>query len=148
MKERLSKIITSEGLNPTLLANELGVQRSGVTHILNGRNKPGFDFLQKLLERFPKLNAEWLILGKEPMYKTNESLRDLFTPQPAVEKAPPSPTLPEKPSTPIKQHSASVETEKKIVAEEPPLVKSQKTIEKMTILYSDKTFAMYLPEGL
>jgi len=143
MQDRLSKIITTEGLSPTLLANELGVQRSGVTHILNGRNKPSFDFLQKLLERFPKLNSEWLIMGKGSMYKTNEAPRGLFTPEPPVEKMMPSPTLPEKPKP-----SASVEPDKKIVSEEStPLVKSQKTIEKMTILYSDKTFAIYLPEG-
>ena len=74
MKDRLSKIISAEGLTPSTLADEIGVQRSGISHILSGRNYPSFDFMQKLLERFPKLNIEWLISGKGSMYKSNETI--------------------------------------------------------------------------
>jgi len=149
MKDRISKIITSEGLNSTLLAKELGMVPSRITHILNGRNNPGLDFLQKLLERFPKLNAEWLIMGKGPMYKGNDTPRDLFTPQHPVEKPPPSPTLPEKHDTSAsnRQPVVSVESENKNISTEQPFVKPQKTVEKMSIFYSDKTFAIYMPEG-
>jgi len=138
MKERLSKIITVEGLTPSLLADELGVQRSGISHILSGRNYPSFDFLLKLFERFPKLNAEWLILGKGSMYKTDADNTELFLP---VEKTPLSPTLPEKQpdlSYTGSNINAPPDDNVKIL---PP----EKTIEKMVILYSDKTFASYLP---
>ena len=139
MKERLSKIIAAEGLTPSLLADELSVQRSGISHILSGRNYPSFDFLQKLLERFPKLSAEWLILGQGSMYKLIET--DNSAP---VEKTHPSPTLPEK--QPELSHTDDVK-------KTPPddlskILPNKKTIEKMFIFYSDKTFAIYLPEAV
>lgn len=51
-------------LSAAQMAEEMGIQRSNVSHILSGRNKPGFDFLSKLLIRYPKVNAHWLITGK------------------------------------------------------------------------------------
>jgi transcriptional regulator with XRE-family HTH domain len=69
MKTRLQQFLQLEQLSPARLADLLGIQRSGLSHILSGRNKPGFDFIQKLLTRFPTLNAEWLITGKGKMYK-------------------------------------------------------------------------------
>lgn len=58
-----------EGINSTRLAEMLGIQASGISHIMNGRNKPSYDFLLKLLQRFPQLNPDWLILDKGPMYR-------------------------------------------------------------------------------
>jgi len=146
MKERLLKVITSEGLTPSLLAEELGVQRSGISHILSGRNYPSFDFMQKLLGRFPKLNAEWLILGHGAMYKsTLTEISDLFPQSPSVEKAPESPTIPEN----LPDLSPKESPQKKNPDVEPeilPPAEPKKTIEKMMIIYSDKTFAIYIPE--
>jgi transcriptional regulator with XRE-family HTH domain len=146
MKERLLKIISSEGITPSLLADELGVQRSGISHILSGRNYPSFDFMQKLLERFPKLNAEWLILGHGSMYKPAVvDLPNLFSQPAAVEKKQVSPTLPDK--QPIL--SPVEDLQKKLPDAEPvklPSVETKKTIEKVMVLYTDKTFVTYFPE--
>ena len=71
MKERLQQFLNSEQLTSSKLSDILGIQRSGMSHILSGRNKPSFDFIQKLLLKFPSLNAEWLITGKGNMYKEN-----------------------------------------------------------------------------
>lgn len=149
MKERLLKIINSEGVTPSLLAEEIGVQRSGISHILSGRNYPSFDFLQKLLERFPKLNAEWLILGIGNMYKSNISTSsDLFAPPAPVEKTPTSADIIlDKP-----QGLSSEEGHQKRLTEADsgilPPAEPKKTIEKMIVLYTDKTFATYYPESL
>ena len=148
MKERLSKIITSEGLTPSLLADELGVQRSGISHIMSGRNYPSFDFLQKLLQRFPKLNAEWLILGHGAMYKTTVAdSPDLFAAPLAIpEKTSESPAVPEK----LPDYSSREAPPKKNPEVAPkilPPAEAEKTIEKMMILYSDKTFVTYSPES-
>lgn len=70
MKERLQYFITREKLSPAKLADILGIQRSGLSHILSGRNKPGYDFILKLLDNFEELNAEWLITGKGDPYKS------------------------------------------------------------------------------
>ena len=146
MKERLLKIITSEGLTPSLLADELGVQRSGISHILSGRNYPSFDFLQKLLARFPKLNAEWFILGEGSMYKSSvASLPDLFAQPAPVAKTTDSPIITEK----SQNLSSGEEHQQKQPELKPEILASteqKKIIEKMVVLYTDKTFTTYYPE--
>ena len=68
MKERLTQLLDLEQLTPSKFADIIGVQRSSVSHVISGRNKPSFDFIQKTLTAFPGLNAEWLILGKGTLY--------------------------------------------------------------------------------
>ena len=70
MKERLQKFMDSERLTSSRLAEILGVQPSNISHILGGRNKPSFEFIEKMLLRFPKINPDWLLLGKGPLYRT------------------------------------------------------------------------------
>ncbi len=70
MKDQLNKIMEAEGMNPAKFADEIGVQRSSISHILNGRNKPSYDFISKVLKRFSGINAEWLITGKGSMIKS------------------------------------------------------------------------------
>jgi transcriptional regulator with XRE-family HTH domain len=69
MKERLALILQQENLTAGRLAEMLGVQPSGISHLLSGRNKPNFDFVAKLLKRFPAINPDWLILGEGEMYR-------------------------------------------------------------------------------
>lgn len=72
MRNRLQQFLNTEQLSPARLSDIIGIQRSGMSHILSGRNKPSFDFIQKLLLKFPTLNSEWLITGKGKMYKDNQ----------------------------------------------------------------------------
>lgn len=58
-------IIESHGLTAGAFADRIGVQRSNVSHVLSGRNKPGFEFLEKVLLAFPKVQAHWLLTGKQ-----------------------------------------------------------------------------------
>lgn len=69
MNDRLEKFLKSEQLTPAKFADIIGVQRSSISHLLSGRNKPSFDFIEKVLQHFPKINSEWLLLGKGEMYK-------------------------------------------------------------------------------
>lgn len=69
MREKLLVLMKNEGLTSSRLAELLGIQPSGISHILGGRNKPSFDFVQKVLRRFPRLNPDWLLLDSEQMYR-------------------------------------------------------------------------------
>jgi DNA-binding XRE family transcriptional regulator len=69
MDNKLRQLMKHEGINSTRLAEILGIQASGISHIMSGRNKPSFDFLLKLLQRFPQINPDWLLLDKGPMYR-------------------------------------------------------------------------------
>ncbi|MDY0098422.1 MAG: helix-turn-helix transcriptional regulator [Bacteroidales bacterium] len=69
MKERIQQFLLSENKTSAQLAEEIGVQPSGISHILSGRNKPSLDFVIKMLERYKYLSTEWLMFGKGEMYK-------------------------------------------------------------------------------
>lgn len=64
--DRIRTIIKVNNLTTSAFADRIGVQRSGVSHILNGRNRPSMDFLLKVLEAFPRVDAQWLLTGKSP----------------------------------------------------------------------------------
>ncbi|MBN1925723.1 MAG: helix-turn-helix transcriptional regulator [Prolixibacteraceae bacterium] len=72
MKDRIIKLIESEGLTASEFADRVGVQRSNISHVLSGRNQPGFTFIQKILETFTNLNSRWLITGQGEMYEKSE----------------------------------------------------------------------------
>ena len=69
MNRRLSQFLQAENLTQTQLADTLSVARGSVSHILAGRNKPGYDFIVSLARQFPNLNLEWLIAGKGTMFR-------------------------------------------------------------------------------
>lgn len=64
IQNRLQMIMRMNNLNASQFADKIGVQRSSISHIISGRNKPSLDFIQKTLEHFPRVNADWLITGK------------------------------------------------------------------------------------
>ena len=63
IQERIQVILKMHNLTPSAFADKIGVQRSALSHVLTGRNKPGLDFLEKILTNFPRVNAHWLITG-------------------------------------------------------------------------------------
>ena len=70
MNKRLLQFITAENISQSQFADNIGVARASVSHIIAGRNKPGFDFVEKMARAFPALNIEWLITGRGKMYKS------------------------------------------------------------------------------
>ena len=68
MNSRLQQFLELENLTPARLADIMGIQRSGLSHILSGRNKPSYDFLHKLLIKFPHINGDWLMTGRGKAY--------------------------------------------------------------------------------
>ncbi|MFI3288658.1 MAG: helix-turn-helix transcriptional regulator [Rikenellaceae bacterium] len=77
MKEKITHLMKSEGLTTTRLAEILEIQPSAVSHLVSGRNKPGYDLLQKILRRFPRINPDWLLLDSgEPYRKDDDTIED------------------------------------------------------------------------
>ena len=77
MNRRLLQFLQAENLTQTQFADILSVARGSVSHILAGRNKPGYDFMESLLLHYPNLNLEWLLTGQGKMYK-EPAEADLF----------------------------------------------------------------------
>lgn len=85
MNKRLLQFLSAENISQTQFADTIHVARASVSHILAGRNKPGFDFLESMLRHYPNLNPEWLMTGNGRMYKTR--FQEDFAPTPAQETA-------------------------------------------------------------
>lgn len=73
MDKRLQQFLDAENISQAQLAETLGVARAGISHILSGRNKPGFDFLEAMATRFPQISMDWLLTGKGRMYKDSSA---------------------------------------------------------------------------
>jgi transcriptional regulator with XRE-family HTH domain len=69
MKERILEFLKHENKSSAQLAEEIGVQPSGISHILSGRNNPSLDFVLKMLDKYKFLSSDWLLFGKGTMYK-------------------------------------------------------------------------------
>ena len=67
MKERIEKIMELEQLSASKFADAIGVQRSNISHVLSGRNNPSLELVNKILDHFESINADWLLLGKGEM---------------------------------------------------------------------------------
>ena len=72
MNQRLQQFLDAENISPSAFADNMEITRASVSHLLSGRNRPGFDFLERLSYRYPDLSLEWLITGHGRMYKEQE----------------------------------------------------------------------------
>lgn len=120
MKDRIKKYMDYKEISAGELANLLEVQRSNISHVLNGRNMPGALFIEKLLLNFPDLNARWLLTGfGEMLMDSNDSV--------STEHA-------NKKETTVEQDSVSYNSKNKNVT-------INKPVDKVLLLFSDGTFA-------
>ena len=127
MKERIQKFIDYKNISPGELADILEVQRSNISHIMNGRNKPGAASIEKFLFAFPNVNARWLFTVEGPMImNADKESKTLFNHE--IKDEPGSSTPPENKANKLKIDSPS------------------KTIEKVVLLYSDGSFLSYNAE--
>jgi len=85
--ERLQKVIDFYSESASSFAEKIGVQRSSISHILSGRNKPSLDFVMKVLHAYPEVEIYWLMNGKgnfpnEPkiLESPNSNLKPTITP--------------------------------------------------------------------
>ncbi len=61
--KRLEKLMDDQQLSASAFADVLGVQRSSISHVLSGRNKPGLEFILKITDAFPDTDLYWLLKG-------------------------------------------------------------------------------------
>ncbi len=115
--KRLEKILRYYDLSASVFADKIKVQRSSISHLLSGRNKPSLEFVLKVIKTFPEVNLYWLLNGKGtfPAPSTSQSKTTAPTLHPILQK------------------------------EQETAVKSikEKTIEKIIIFYSDGSFKSY-----
>tara|TARA_R110002049_G_scaffold272734_3_gene450390 strand:- start:5869 stop:6309 length:441 start_codon:yes stop_codon:yes gene_type:complete len=127
---------------PSSFADKIGVQRSSISHILSERNKPSLDFIQKILEHYPKIDAQWLINGKQ---SSNEkgAVAEVENPTESIKVG-------------IDSKNTEMQVERKddldeTVSEEKALEvdkhtsRGSKKVDRIIIFYSDQTFETFNP---
>ena len=165
----------SRNLNAAQFADEIGVQRSSVSHILTGRNNASLDFLLKVLQRYPEIDTDWLLIGKGVMMRKAslnainmveskkaepdvmpsdispiETTGDLFKQPIEIQDNNKVDLKKEGESEPFntKQNifTLNEDMEQKKPGERVNKTNSARQVEKIVIFYSDKTFVDYKPE--
>jgi transcriptional regulator with XRE-family HTH domain len=163
MIERILEIMKIKNLSPSQFADEIGIQRSGISHLITGRNKPSLEFVLKVLKRYPDIKPEWLLQGfatdassdepDEGSRKINQ--KTLFDESDEGSRKVNQKTLFEESdegSKKINQKILSDEQEMNESSESRKVIRSSKKeknerkIEKIVIFYQDKTFREYEPE--
>lgn len=139
--KRLEIVLDYYGLNASAFADKIGVQRSSMSHLLSGRNKPSLDFVMKILEVFPEIDLYWILIGRgkfpknnieanlevqPPIQQEQDSDKNLFS---NIEK-----TEEEKP-----------ETKKSEVSKNANFDLEDGDIEKIVLFYKNGTFKAYSP---
>ena len=154
MKDRLLKFLSREQLTSKQFAALIGVQPSSVSHILSGRNKPSFDFMEKIALNYPSVNLEWLITGKGSMFSETESTvdtgqRDLFTPREetaTVEKEKEKQEVTNVNNDLLKgDYNSNMKEKDRAEGSDLKLSGKGKKVEMIVVMYSDRTFSEYFP---
>lgn len=86
MNQRILQFLAAENITQAQFADTIEVARATVSHVIAGRNKPGFDFIESISHHYPDLNIEWLITGKGKMYKSN-GVENIPAMKPQIQKS-------------------------------------------------------------
>lgn len=131
-KDRLDHILRSKNLTATKFAELMKIQPSNVSHLLSGRNKPSIDFLIKLKEVFPEYSFDWIIMGRKPI-----TIND---PTPSIIDAQDT-----KYEDAEEKHIIEFDDFEEKIVENKPVIAENKEVEKILLIYSDKTYDVLLP---
>ncbi len=112
---RIKELMRSKQLSATDFADQIGVQKASISHILSGRNKPSLDFVLKVCERYKEVDANFLLFG------VDTSTEEINTDQQ------------------VEENSGNA------FYVSPDLGSSDSEIEKIIVLYKDKRFTEYKP---
>ncbi|MCR5050044.1 MAG: helix-turn-helix domain-containing protein [Paludibacteraceae bacterium] len=126
-RERIERLIATLKLSARQFAEQIHVQPGTISNMMSGRNNPSLDVMKRIMQRYPTLNPEWLIVGKGEMWRTvpgqEAGLFDVLPPDPKEE------------TTRIIDRQPSYKQEEPQVIAAP-----QKQIRNIVIYYTDGTY--------
>ena len=153
MNTRLKQFLAAENISQSQFADTIKVVRASVSHVLSGRNKPGYDFIAAIMGAYPHLNIEWLMLGKGKMYKTASTSEETSPKSPAsgneipllfeYEDLPPAEELPEIPQLgtfTVPETSAPISTSINSSDNRVQVAVKQRKAAKIVVFFDDGTF--------
>ena len=150
--KRLEIILDYYSLNASSFADKIGVQRSSLSHLLSGRNKPSLDFILKILDVFPDIDLYWILNGKGNFPKNAEEFEEIKNSTEQVEKQnSPTPSnsekIPENLFSELQdQNSIPALDTKKNENQNSTKDYTSDAIDKIVIFYRNGTFKSYIPD--
>ncbi len=142
MKERLNELIEKKGLTATKFANMIEVNPSAISHLLKGRNKPGYDVLVNIAKVFPDISMDWLLTGKGSML-VSPSPANLSLPSVDSEKNKKE-IKKETEESPVVTSPASPAVIPDEITAALPRTESGKTVKRIVLFFTDGSFEDYL----
>jgi transcriptional regulator with XRE-family HTH domain len=163
MIERIQELIDKLNIQPSKFADEIGVPRSTISHLVSGRNKPSLDFIMKIVEKYPEVNVDWIVFGRGEAFNNVNSISEMSyiekTAEKSIEKAiknqpdlfsnaDQSDDTSTKIETLTEVNRAETNENSENKKQHENITKSQESeensdVEKIIILYKDKTFSEY-----
>ena len=150
--KRLEIILDYYSLNASTFADKIGVQRSSLSHLLSGRNKPSLDFILKILDVFPDVDLYWILNGKGNSPKNSEQSDKIEISVEQLAKQ----NIPTPPNTEIIPENlfSEIKIPNPIPALETKKIENQNStketysdgIDKIVIFYKNGTFKSYVPD--
>lgn len=151
--KRLEIILDYYSLNASSFADKIGVQRSSLSHLLSGRNKPSLDFILKILDVFPDVDLYWILNGKGTFPKSElKSETIIAAPTPIINNQIPESKI-EKTADLFSEElpNQKNQVEEKLSTnflntQNSALQKNSSEIDRIVIFYKNGTFKTYSPE--
>lgn len=151
--KRLEILLDYYSLNASSFADKIGVQRSSLSHLLSGRNKPSLDFILKILEVFPDVDLYWILNGKGTFPKTESENSTVVTAPTPILNDELATTKMENPTDLISKElpNKKNQVEEKLTnhflnSQKSTLQKNSSEIDRIVIFYKNGTFQTYAPE--
>lgn len=141
---RLQMLMEYYQLSASAFADEIDFNRSTISHLISGRNKPSLDFVLKVLERFPEVNMYWLVYGQGNF--PNDSSSTLFAASQIQEEIKNDPIIETKKEKTTDEKLIDAKQEEKPISPSQKSVSSlnsHKEIAKIVIFYTDATFEVF-----
>lgn len=135
---RLTHLLKHYEHTASSFSDTIGVQRSSLSHLLSGRNKPSLDFIMKIHETFPEVNLYWILKGEKPFLIGEEppTILEVKTTKTALEETEPS--LPN-------QHLAPSKKEEQKNSIQQSAIDTNSLIDQIVVFYKNGTFKNYNP---
>lgn len=128
--KRLQKILDYYSISATTFSEKIDFNRSTISHLLSGRNKPSLEFVMKVLHEFPEVELYWLLNGTGSFPSSKSSLPDNHLKTPDTIS-----------TTAKSKHTKILDSEHTPTAYSPS--EFDNTIERIVIFYKDGSFKSY-----
>lgn len=137
--KRLETILEYYSLSASAFADKIDVQRSGLSHLLSGRNKPSLDFVMKITDYFPEVDLYWLLKGKGVFPKAASGGGAEISSPALPSYAPEASDIP-KANEENRQQDTPIEVNNTVRQKV-----ADKDIDRIVVFYNDSSFASYTP---